>query len=311
MGRPGGIGPGRREGVGITNTRARLHQLFGSAQRFEFGDASGRRRAASRWDALSHRGERWTIRALIVDDEPVARRGIRQHLAARPDVEIVGECGDGAGSGRRDPGAAPDLVFLDVQMPEMDGFEVIQAVGVEQMPAMIFVTAYDEYAMRAFEVHALDYLLKPFDGDRFRQALEHARSHIERRVPLNVGEQLRAVLEEHLAGRKHLERLVVKSAGRIFFLDVAEIDWMEAADNYAELHVGKQCHLVRQTLGSLEARLDPQRFVRIRHSTIVNLSKVKELRPSSGGEYDVVLHSGVVLESSRRYRKRLAAILED
>jgi two-component system LytT family response regulator len=234
-----------------------------------------------------------TIRALIVDDEPIARRGIRLHLASFPQVEIVGECCNGLEAVAEIQEHAPDLVFLDVQMPEMDGFEVIQTVGVEQMPAVIFVTAYDAYAIRAFDVHAVDYLLKPFDGDRFRQALEHARSNIERRVPLNVGEQLRAVLEEHLAGRKHLERSVVKSAGRIFFLYVAEIDWMEAADNYAELHVGKQCHLVRQTLGSLEARLDPQRFVRIRHSTIVNLSQVKELRPSSGGEYHVVLHSRI------------------
>ena len=250
------------------------------------------------------------MRVLIVDDEPIARRGVRLQLEGERDVEVVGECANGLEAVTAIQERAPDLVFLDVQMPEMDGFEVIEAVGVERMPAVVFVTAYDTYAIRAFDVHAVDYLLKPFDRDRFRQALHHARSHLGA-VPHNLSEQLRALLDAHLAGRKHLERLVVKSAGRIFFLDVADVDWIEAADNYAELHVGKQSHLVRHTLASLEARLDPERFVRIRHSTIVNVRKVKELRPSSTGEFDVVLLSGTVLESSRRYRKRLAAILED
>jgi len=250
------------------------------------------------------------IRVLIVDDEPLARRGIRLQLEQQPGFEIVGECGNGLEAVTAIQDRAPDLVFLDVQMPEMDGFQVIEAVGIEQMPAVVFVTAYDAYAIRAFDVHAVDYLLKPFDRERFLQALDHARSQLLG-VPRNLGAQLRALLHEHLGGRKHLERLVVRSGGRIFFLDVATVDWIEAADNYAELHVGKQSHLVRHTLASLEARLDPEHFVRIRHSTIVNVRKVKELRPSSSGEYDVVLQSGAVLESSRRYRKKLAAILED
>jgi len=250
------------------------------------------------------------IRVLIVDDEPLARRGIRLHLEQQPGFEIVGECGNGLEAVAAIQDRAPDLVFLDVQMPEMDGFQVIEAVGIEQMPAVVFVTAYDAYAIRAFDVHAVDYLLKPFDRERFLQALDHARSQLLG-VPRNLGAQLRALLHEHLGGRKHLERLVIRSGGRIFFLEVATVDWIEAADNYAELHVGKQSHLVRHTLASLEARLDPEHFVRIRHSTIVNVRKVKELRPSSSGEYDVVLQSGAVLESSRRYRKKLTAILED
>ena len=250
------------------------------------------------------------IRALIVDDEPLARRGIRTQLRSQPQVEVIGECANGLEAVDAIREHSPDLVFLDVQMPEMNGFEVIRAVGIEHMPAVIFVTAYDAYAIEAFAVHAVDYLLKPFDPERFRQALDHAGAQIEGKAPRALKEQLRELLDEHLTGRKHLERLVVKSGGRIFFLDVADIDWIEAADNYVELHVGEQCHLVRHTLGSLEARLDPDRFVRIRHSTIVNIRRVKELLPSSDGEYDVVLLSGKVLESSRRYRKRLAAILD-
>jgi len=251
------------------------------------------------------------LRVLIVDDEPIARRGIRSRLESQPDVEIVGECANGLEAVAAIEKRSPDLVFLDVQMPEMDGFEVIRAVGVEHMPAVVFVTAYDQYALRAFEVHAVDYLLKPFDEERFGHALQHARAQVERAVPRSLDAHLRALLEEHLVGRKHLERMVVKSGGRIFFLEVADIEWIEAADNYVELHVGKQSHLVRHTLASLETRLDPGQFVRIRHSTIVNVRKIKELRPSSGGEYEVVLLSGSVLESSRRYRKKLAAILED
>lgn len=251
------------------------------------------------------------IRALIVDDEPIARRGIRLQLEAHPQVEVIGECANGLDAVAAIREHAPDLVFLDVQMPEMNGFEVIEALGVDDMPAVVFVTAYDAYALRAFEVHAVDYLLKPFDADRFSRAMDHARSHIEGRAPRDLNARLVALLEERLAGRKHLERLVVKSGARIFFLGVSEIEWIEAADNYVELHVGKQSHLIRQTLGALEARLDPEQFVRIRHSTIVNIKNVKELRPSSRGEFDVILRSGAVLESSRRYRKKLAAILGD
>jgi two-component system LytT family response regulator len=201
---------------------------------------------------------------------------------------------------------APDLVFLDVQMPEMDGFEVIEAVGVEQMPRVIFVTAYDQYTLRAFEVHALDYLLKPFDRERFLKALDYARSNLERG---EFNRQLVRLLDGRPAARKPLERLVIKSGGRIYFLNVEEVDWIEAADNYVELHVGRESHLLRETISGLAARLDPARFLRIRHSTIVNLERVKELRPLFRGEYLIVLRDGTELTSSRRYRKNLDAIL--
>jgi two-component system, LytTR family, response regulator len=246
------------------------------------------------------------IRVLIVDDEPIARRGIVQQLKGEPEVEIVGECADGMEAVAAIKAKSPDLVFLDVQMPEMDGFEVIEAVGVERMPRVIFVTAYDQYALRAFEVHALDYLLKPFDRDRFVKALDHARSSLQRG---EFNRQLIRLLDDRLAARKPLERLVIKAGGRIYFLNVEEVDWIEAADNYVELHVGRESHLLRETISGLAARLDPARFLRIRHSTIVNIERVKELRPLFRGEYLIVLRDGTELTSSRRYRKNLDAIL--
>ena len=246
------------------------------------------------------------IRVLIVDDEPIARRGIGQQLKGEPEVEIVGECADGMEAVAAIKTKSPDLVFLDVQMPEMDGFEVIEAVGVERMPRVIFVTAYDQYTLRAFEVHALDYLLKPFDRDRFMKALNHARSSLQRG---EFNRQLIRLLDDRLAARKPLERLVIKSGGRIYFLNVEEVDWIEAADNYVELHVGRESHLLRETISGLAARLDPARFLRIRHSTIVNIERVKELRPLFRGEYLIVLRDGTELTSSRRYRKNLDAIL--
>jgi two-component system LytT family response regulator len=246
------------------------------------------------------------IRVLIVDDEPIARRGVRLQLKGDPEVEIIGECANGPEAVAAIRKLAPDLVFLDVQMPEMDGFEVIEAVGVERMPRVIFVTAYDQYTLRAFEVHALDYLLKPFDRERFLKALNHARSSLERG---EFNRQLIRLLDDRLVARKPLERLVIKSGGRIYFLNVEEVDWIEAADNYVELHVGSESHLLRETISGLAARLDPARFLRIRHSTIVNLERVKELRPLFRGEYLIVLRDGTELTSSRRYRKNLDAIL--
>jgi two-component system LytT family response regulator len=250
-----------------------------------------------------------TIRTMIVDDEPIAREGVRRQLSRESDVEIVAECGDGLAAVEAIRELMPDLVFLDVQMPGMDGFEVVRAAGVETMPAVVFVTAYDKYALQAFEVNAVDYLLKPFDGERFQKAFQRARAQIESRTAEMIKAKLQALLECIRPQQRYLERLVVKAAGRIFFLPVSEIDWIESADNYINLHCGRESHLMRETLSGLETKLNPEEFLRIRHSAIVNLKRIKELRPLFKGEYDIVLHNGVKLTTSRRYRSRFENLL--
>ena len=200
-----------------------------------------------------------TIRALIVDDEPLARDRVASLLEAEPDVEVVGQCRDGREAAAAILEQRPDLVFLDIQMPGADGFEVIKAVGPDEMPLVIFVTAYDQHALRAFEVRALDYLLKPFDQDRFRQALTRARTQIEGKETGDLGRRLLALVQDLRPGPPRHDRLVVKSAGKIFFLRTDEIDWVEASGNYVRVHVGGDSHLLRETMASLEAKLDPER----------------------------------------------------
>jgi two-component system LytT family response regulator len=251
------------------------------------------------------------IAVLIVDDEPLAREGVRQHLLIDPDIEIIGECSDGAGAVSAIRAKAPQLVFLDVQLPELDGFGVLEAVGTRLMPATVFVTAYDKYALRAFEVQAWDYLLKPFDDDRFCRALERAKSQIFRRADECRSQKLDALLESIRAYRKYPDRLAIKSAGRVFFINVEDIEWMDAADNYVQLHIGKQTHLFRSSITDMEGKLDPEKFLRIRHSTIVNLSRIKEIRTLFKGEYSVVLNSGAELVASRRFRKKIRGLLGD
>ncbi|PYS47531.1 MAG: DNA-binding response regulator [Acidobacteria bacterium] len=245
------------------------------------------------------------IRTVIVDDEPIARRGIRAQLKEEADIEIVAECGNGRDAIKVIEEQKPDLVFLDIQMPELDGFSVIEAINAERLPAVIFVTAYDKYALRAFEVHALDYLLKPFDNERFTKALERARKQIERRSLSDLNRRLQSLIDDLKSNRKYAERLVIKSAGRIFFLNVEEIDWIEAADNYVRLHAGRDSHLLRETMSSLEGRLDPTQFLRIHRSIIINTRRIKELHPLFHGEYEIVLSNGKRLTSGRNYRNRL------
>ena len=252
---------------------------------------------------------RSSIRVVVVDDEPIAREGVRRQLEREPGVEIVAECGDGLAAVEKIRELAPDLVFLDVQMPGMDGFEVTRAIGIDAMPAVVFVTAYDKYALQAFEVNAVDYLLKPFDSERFQKAFQRARLQIERRTTEAINEKLEALLESMRPQHRYLERLVVKSAGRIFFLPVAEIDWIESADNYVNLHCGRESHLIRETLSGLESKLNPEEFLRVRHSAIVNLKRIRELRPLFKGEYEIVLQNGVKLTSSRRYKNKIMQIL--
>ena len=242
------------------------------------------------------------LRTLIVDDEPLAREGVRMLLEHDPDVTAINECADGRAAVNTIIETKPDLVFLDVQMPEMCGFDVLKTVGAERMPNTIFVTAYDKYALRAFEVHALDYLLKPYTNERFFKALERAKAEIQLRGDNNLNRQLSALLDHLKRGRDHLERLVVKSAGRISYVNVEEIEWIEAADTYVRLHLGRESHLVRGTMSGLEGKLDPRRFLRIHRSTIVNLSHIKELQPLFHGEYVVTLKNGTQLTSGRSYR---------
>ena len=245
------------------------------------------------------------IRTLIVDDEPLARRGIRAQLDEEADIEIVSECRNGLEAVAAIEEQSPDLVFLDVQMPELDGFGVLEAVGVDRMPVVIFVTAYDQYALRAFDVHALDYLLKPVDAERFASALQRARKQIEHHNLRDLNQRLQTFLDDVRAKQKFTERLVIKSGGRIFFLNVQEIDWIEAADNYVRLHVGRDSHLLRETLNHLEKRLDPDHFLRVHRSRIINIRQIKELQPLFRGEYDIMLQDGTRLESGRGYREKL------
>jgi len=242
------------------------------------------------------------IRVLIVDDEPIARRGIRQQLRGEADLEVIGECGDGAAAIDAIVGLAPDLVFLDIQMPEVGGFDVVEAIGVARMPAVVFVTAYDEHALRAFDVHAVDYVLKPIDRHRFRTAVErarrrlaHAPGQLDRRIAAALGELGRPAHD-------YAKRLAIKGDGRVILVDVDEVDRLEAAGNYVEVHSGARHHLVRETMASLEARLDPARFVRVSRSSIVNADRVRELQPMFNGDFVVVLRDGTKVAASRRYR---------
>ena len=245
------------------------------------------------------------IRVLLVDDEPLARQRLRALLEAEPDLEIAGECADGSQAVEAIRTHRPDLIFLDVRMPELDGFGVLEALAEEPRPAVIFVTAYDRFALKAFEVNALDYLLKPFDRERFRKALARAREQIGRAQGDEVGQQLRALLEDARGARKYLDRVVIKSSARVFFLRVAEIDWIEAAGNYLKLHAGREEHLLRETMNNLEARLDPAKFLRIHRSTIVNVERIQELQPWFHGDYLVLLRDGTRLTLSRSYRQKL------
>lgn len=255
------------------------------------------------------------IRVLIVDDEPAARARIRRLLKDESDVDVVGESTDGASAVRAVVELKPDVVFLDIQMPESDGFDVLERLPRDQRPLVVFVTAYDQYALRAFEVHALDYLLKPFDAERFRASFARVRERLARDQRTEAG-LVRSLLEELKSGRadleklvrgapRHLDRIMVRSSGKITFVKVAELDWLEASGNYVRLHTARGSHLIRETLSGLESRLDPNQFVRIHRSTIVNLDRVKEMQPWFSGDYLVILHSGVKLKLSRSFREAI------
>ncbi len=251
------------------------------------------------------------INTLIVDDEPLARDRVKRFLRDEHDIKIVGECGNGKEAVAAIREQRPDLVFLDIQMPEKNGFEVVKALDERHMPAVIFVTAYDQYALQAFDVHALDYLLKPFNRDRLHRAVSHARNQIETKRIGNLDERLSSLIKDLKSERKYLERLVVKSVGRVFFLKVEDIDWIEASGNYVKLHSGRESHMIRETMNGIEAKLDPDRFFRIHRSTVVNIDRIKELHPMFSGDYAVILRNGTELALSRNYRERLLELFEN
>jgi two-component system, LytTR family, response regulator len=230
------------------------------------------------------------IRAIVVDDEPLARSSVISLLRRHDDVELIAECASGEEAIVKIRSTRPDLVFLDVQMPECDGFDVVELLGADLPPAVVFVTAYDQYALRAFEAGALDYVLKPFDDPRFELALGRAKQKVARNDTIT---------------RRKLDRIAIKTTGRIVFVDVAEIDWIEAADYYACLHVAGRTHMLRRSLAELEEDLDAREFCRIHRSTIVNLERVRMLAADEDGEHEVVLKDGTHLKLSRRYRKPL------
>ncbi|MDQ3062554.1 MAG: LytTR family DNA-binding domain-containing protein [Acidobacteriota bacterium] len=245
------------------------------------------------------------IKTLIVDDEPLARERIRRMLQDEKDIVIVGECVGGLEAVETIEQIAPDLVFLDIQMPQMSGFEVLQSIEPPNVPVVIFVTAFDQYALKAFEFHALDYLLKPFSKDRLRSALNRAREQIQITQPKTVDERIAAFLNDLKNDNKYLDRLLLKSSGRIYFVKTDEVDWIESAGNYAKLHVGRETHLLRETMSGLEESLNPEKFLRIHRSCIVNIDRVKELHPLFSGDYVVIMHDKCELTLSRNYRDRL------
>ena len=248
------------------------------------------------------------VRTLIIDDERLARKRIRSLLADDSDVEVVGECADGAEAVAAIEREKPDLLFLDVQMPELDGFAVLETIPPDRLPAVVFVTAYDRYALRAFEVHALDYLLKPFDEERFGDALARAKEQLKSDAAGEIEERLLALLEHLRTGPNHVDRLLVKASGRVLFLKTDEIDWIEASGNYVRLHVGRESYLFRETMNAMEARLDPGKFLRIHRSTLVNIDRIKEMQPWFHGGLVVIHKNGTRVTASRTYKDRLMAL---
>lgn len=258
------------------------------------------------------------IRALTVDDEPIARLGLRREIERDGELTLVAECAHGREAVEAIRTLQPDLVVLDLQLPELDGFGVVNEVGVEQMPALIFATAYDQHALRAFEAHAIDYVLKPFDSARMQNALARAKKQIQSRGLVQLSERLRQLLDgerpqserpQSVRPSRPLERIVVKHAGRISFLNVSEVDWIEAADNYVQLHAGRDTHLVLGTLSRLEASLSSEQFLRVHRSAMVNLARIASLQPLLHGEYRIQLVTGAELTSGRTYRARLEQLI--
>ena len=249
------------------------------------------------------------LRVLIADDELLCREQMRRFLRAEPGTEVIAECVSGVEAVNAIREDSPDLVFLDVKMPELDGFGVIEALKGTRLPVIIFVTAYDQFALRAFGINAVDYLLKPFDRARLQIALRRARQRLQQESPEQTNPWLKDAPVDGGAHGNAMERLAIKAAGRIMVVKAAEIDWICAADNYAELHVGSKTHLLRMTITALAARLPEGRFVRISRSVLVNVDRIKEIHSKSHGDYLTHLHNGMRLRGSRKYRENLSQFL--
>lgn len=270
---------------------------------------------------ISEKAMQDKICTLIVDDELLARKALHVLLSTDPDIEIVAECGSGIEAIARIRMLQPDLVFLDIEMPDADGFQVIREIGVEKMPLTIFVTAYDKYAVRAFHARALDYLLKPFDHERFEEALLRVKKQIHQQKLGSTSEKLLALLgdmnvaaknpAEQASGAEKTTRLAIKSGGRIYFIKTDEIDWVEATGDYVRLHVGNKAHLMHETMNGIHARLDHKTFFRIHRSSVVNIERVRDIQPLFKGEYIITLTSGVQIKSSRGYRQQLQKVLDE
>lgn len=245
------------------------------------------------------------IRSLIVDDEALARKVLSNLLQSEPDIEVLGECADGSEALAAIRKQAPDLVFMDVEMPGLNGFATIKEVGDELKPVFVFVTAHEKFAAQAFDAQAADYLVKPFDKERFHTAVERAKGLIEEGKAQRLGKQISSLLSFLKPESKRADRLVVKSNGRILFIRTTDVDWVEAADNYVSLHVGKESYLLRETMNSLEGRLPAEQFVRISRSAIVNIEQIRELKPLFHGDYAVILRNDTQLTLSRSYRSKL------
>jgi two-component system, LytTR family, response regulator len=252
------------------------------------------------------------IRAVIADDEALARKKLRFLLSAESAVNVVvAECADGKQTVEAVQTHKPDLLLLDIQMPDLDGFQVLQQISSEQLPLIIFTTAYDHYAIRAFEAHAMDYLLKPFNQQRVNHAMERVRAELLKSHEYGVKARILEMLGKSKPESKQLRRLVIRTAGRVVFLELDDVDWIEAAANYVKLHVGKESFLLREGIGHISAKLDPERFVRIHRCSIVNVSKIRELQPCDSGEFIAVLRDGKELSCSRGCRPQLLKLIEN
>ncbi len=245
------------------------------------------------------------FRVLLVDDEPLARERLRTFLSKAPGIEIIGECADGQDAVIRILQDSPDIVFLDVQMPGLSGFDVLKKLNGKRPEAVVFTTAFDQYAVKAFDVHAVDYVLKPFNQERLFTALDRATTRIKSGKPDDLHLKLAAMLEDLRAGASQPERLPIKSGGKVTFISLKDIDWIGSADNYVELYVGAKTHLIRETMNSMAQRLPVDTFLRISRTSIVNLSRVKELQPLFHGEYSVLLTTGAKVTLTRSYRDQL------